>query len=102
MSDCLCFNILSTLASAVIPAGTGSVVVEQFEIGSAVSAALYIPVGTTNPGHPLSILNTPSGIYWAIHADYVTLEAAGAPASVTGDCAFAFQNVLNYFLPSAG
>jgi hypothetical protein len=57
MSDCLCFNTLILASSGTIPTGTPAVVVEQFELGSAVSAAVYTPYGSSNPLHPLSFQN---------------------------------------------
>jgi hypothetical protein len=53
--------------------------------------------GGTAPGHDLSFAQAgPVAEYWVIHPDYVTLEAAGAPPSTTGDCAPALQRVLAY------
>jgi hypothetical protein len=95
MSDCLRFDTLAALARASIPTGTESVVIERFDPSSAVSAARYIPV-ESDPGHDLSVLNAPGDTWWAVHPDHLSLEAAGAPADVSGDCARAMQRVLDY------
>ncbi|HWE07662.1 MAG TPA: hypothetical protein VG274_13195 [Rhizomicrobium sp.] len=95
MSNGLRFDTLATLAGASIPDGTESVVIEQFDLCSADSAARYIPV-ETNPGHDLSVLNAPGNGWWAVHPDHLSLEAAGAPADISGDCASAMQRVLGY------
>ncbi len=95
MSDCLRFDTLAALARASIPTGTESVVIERFDPSSALSAARYIPV-ESDPGHDLSVLNAPGDTWWAVHPDHLSLEAAGAPADVSGDCARAMQRVFNY------
>lgn len=95
MNNCLRFDTRAALAAAVIPTGTQSVVVEKFDESSALSAARYIPV-ETEPGHELSVLNVPANRWWALHPDHLSLEAAGAPADVSGDCAGAMQRVLGH------
>lgn len=74
--------------------------VEQYDTNSAVSHAVYTPYGTTSPGHALSFQN--GFTWWAIHPDYVTLEAAGAPPVSTpapdNDCAPALQKLLRYWV----
>ncbi len=58
---------------------------------------MYVPSGlSAAPPHVLYFKN--GSTYWVIHPDHVSLEAAGAPASPTGDCALAMQNVLNYLV----
>jgi hypothetical protein len=75
-----------------------AVVVEQFDANSQVSAAVYYlaPSGSGYPGHALAQADA-CGRWWYIHPDYLTLEAAGAPADVTADCSSALQSVFQYF-----
>lgn len=100
MTDCICVNTLSELATISIPSGTQVAMVNQFNSSSAVSGALYMLV-LAKPNHPLSIqVQDGTGApWWTIHPDYLSLEAAGAPPTwaSNNDCAPAMQNVLRYF-----
>ncbi|MGH6889063.1 MAG: hypothetical protein ACREHF_07700 [Rhizomicrobium sp.] len=96
MNECWCYQTRADAESTIptIPVGT-PVMIEQFDSDSAVSHALYVFYGSSNPGHPLSFENGSS--WWVIDPDYVTLEAAGAPPPGNGDCAPAMANVLLYY-----
>lgn len=88
------FAQLSDVASTVNPSTVQAILVTKFTATSAELPTRYISV-SSNPGHALSVQDA-GGTWWEIHPDDVTLEAAGAVADITQDCAPAMETVLTY------